>query len=143
MKSAKGSKNTSPNKSQLPEKKDKRKVKKREQVSKSEIPAAFEEMIQKSAQEYIGIGEIFLNFLKRIEDLRAKKHMSDMEKALYEEKKAALDQGNRMIRISNLQRFNPPHHHHHESTEDLQNRHAWGVDQRKVFFEIGNYFVNK
>ena len=54
MKSAKGSKNTSPNKSQLPEKKDKRKVKKREQVSKSEIPAAFEEMIQKSAQEYIG-----------------------------------------------------------------------------------------
>ena len=116
MKSAKGSKNASPNKSQI-EKKEKRKVKKREQVSKSEVPAAFEEMIQRNAQEYM-------------EDLKAKKHMSELEKIMYEEKKAALEQGNRMIRLSNLQRFNPPHHH--ESMEEMQPRYAWGVDQRKV-----------
>jgi len=129
MKSAKGSKNSSPTKSQV-EKKEKRKVKKREQVSKSEVPAAFEEMIQKSAQEYM-------------EDLRAKKHMSELEKIMYEEKKAALEQGNKMIRLSNLQRFNPPHHHHQESTEELQPRYAWGVDQRKVWTGIWGLYKDK
>jgi len=51
--SGKASKSTSPIKIDAT-KKPQRKVKSREQVSKSEIPAALEELIQKNAHDYIG-----------------------------------------------------------------------------------------
>ena len=54
-KSGKTSKSTSPIKVEAVPKKGQRKVKSREQVSKSEIPPALEEMIKRNAQEYIGI----------------------------------------------------------------------------------------
>jgi len=50
-----------------------------------------------------------------------------MERLRFEEKKAALEEGNRLVRLANLQRFNPPKEH-----VNRQPNFAWGVDQRKV-----------
>ncbi len=86
-------------------------------MSKSEIPPAVDEMIHRNAQVYL-------------EELKAKKQMDELEKRLNEERKIAFDEGNRMIRESNLHRFTPSQHGHgHGRT---QSKFAWGVDQRKV-----------
>lgn len=84
-------------------------------MSKSEIPAAVDEMINRNAQEYL-------------ETLKAKKQMDELEKRLNEERKIAFNEGNRMIRESNLHRFTPSSIQQSRS----QTKFAWGVDQRKV-----------
>lgn len=62
IKSGKNSKAASPIRAEQPQpmplpmpKKTMRKVTKREHVSKSEVPPAFEEFVQKNANEYLGI----------------------------------------------------------------------------------------
>ena len=109
------------------QKKEKRKVKKREHVSKSEIPPAFEQMIKRSAHDYIGTTILFCFLSFHLEEIRAKKHMTEVEKRLHEERKVALEEGNRMIRIANFQRFNAEK----EIPSKSKAKFAWGVDQRR------------
>jgi len=54
--------------------------------------------------------------------------MDELEKRINEERKIAFEEGNKMIRIANYQRFNPPA----KITPKGQSKFAWGVDQRKV-----------
>jgi len=56
--------------------------------------------------------------------------MDEFEKRISEERKIAFDEGNKMIRIANYQRFNPPTK---TTTPKGQSKFAWGVDQRKVY----------
>lgn len=63
-----------------------------------------------------------------IEGLKAKKHVSELEKKMKDERKKVIEEGNKMIRVANMQRFNlvgiPP---------KPQIKSAWGAGQPKVF----------
>ncbi len=60
--------------------------------------------------------------------MKAKKEVDQLEKRLNEERKIAYDEGNKMIRIANYQRFNIINN----EISKFHPKYPWGVDQRKV-----------
>jgi len=98
-----------------------------------------ESSVQKDPKEASDYVEEFVqhNAIKILEEMKEQKRQQEFERRLMEERKMALEEGNRRIREANFKRFN------------LQQRAvrpkvkvAWGVDQRKVNLLFGRESFN-
>jgi len=100
-----------------------------------ETSAMLDEFVKHNAAKILGENFVFINKenLTYLEQLKEQKRQEEFERRLADERRIALEEGNRRIREANFKRFNLQSRPGARQKEKV----AWGVDQRKVrFFEI-------